>query len=116
MITIKQRIKKIKGILFKRDTDILLNAIEKITGIDNDTVLSKSRKHKITYSRHLYCLIMIELKYTYEEVGDILNLKHTSVMHNVRNFKSLMDIYEQDKNNYEIAKKIFTETSEILNL
>ena len=74
----------------------IVNAVVKSTGIEFSKIQSPTRKRQILYARHLFCYFTRKLtKLSLQEVGDIVNRKHETVMHAVKTVENLLSYDKQ---------------------
>lgn len=80
-----------------------LQIISSVTGIPIPEILGKSRKSEIVEARHLLCY-SLRKRHTTSEVGRMVNIDHSSVVHAVKKIKDLLSI--NDKRAVELISKI----------
>lgn len=62
---------------------------------------SKSRLRSIVELRHVYCVVAREMGYGLKEIGKSLNNRdHTTVIHNIKSCKNLLETCEAFKKKY----------------
>jgi len=63
----------------------LLKSIQKFSGVNLKK--TKSRKRNIVEARQLYCKLMRDVGYTYEAIGETINIGHATVLYHCRNYE-----------------------------
>jgi len=82
----------------------IVNAVVKSTGIEFSKIQSHTRKRQILYARHLFCYFARKrTKLSLQEVGDIVNRKHETVIHAVKTVENLLSY---DKKFIKIVSEI----------
>lgn len=84
--------------------ELILDAIEKVTGISPRMLLDKTRKRPIVYARHIFCYHMRDkTTLSLTEIGTELGRDHTTVINSVRVYG---DLYETDDAFFELSNRI----------
>ena len=78
---------KVKNLLpfQQKKVDLLFEIIERVTGVDKKLATSKDRRRFIVDARKMIiALLRKEVGLTCHQVGDILNMDHSTVLYNER--------------------------------
>jgi hypothetical protein len=71
----------------------LLDAVSRVTGINQNEIIKKNRSRKLLYPRQAICYILKSYYgYTYKAIGRLFDQHHTSVMHSVSSIESMLFI------------------------
>jgi chromosomal replication initiator protein len=82
----------------------IVNSVVNVTGIEFIKIQSVTRKREILYARHLFCYFARKrTKLSLQEIGNILNRDHATVLHSVRTVK---DLLTYDREFIEIVPEI----------
>jgi len=77
-------------------------------GLDWSIILTKSRKSDIVDARRLYCgLLRNVFGLTFQEIGDILNKNHATIVHSIKVHDNFVRILKSYKKNYEEIESMF---------
>ena len=69
----------------QKKVDLLFEIIERVTGVDKKLATSKDRRRFIVDARKMIiALLRKEVGLTCHQVGDILNMDHSTVLYNER--------------------------------
>lgn len=94
----------------------LINVVGSYFRLDQDDLLSNSRKKELVYARQI-CWYLLRNKYdmTYQKIGDIFNGKdHSTIMHGVEFVNNSLKADEQTQKNVDnILRKIGKNPNEI---
>ena len=76
----------------KQKLDNLLSHVCKIQKIEPQMVLKRGRKQPVVIAKQLFCFLAYE-KYGFysTDVARYLNMDHSSILHNAKNFKNFLD-------------------------
>ena len=82
----------------------IVNSVVNVTGIEFIKIQSVTRKREILYARHLFCYFARKrTKLSLQEIGNILNRDHATVLHSV---KTVKDLLTYDREFIEIVPEI----------
>jgi|SRR5690606_16574282 len=88
--------------------ETIINVASMLFKIDGNIVFERTRKQPYVGIRHLVCYYLYRhQKWTYERIGDLFELKHSAVLLGIRNFENKMNVYVEDKLNYQRFKALF---------
>ena len=86
----------------KERDDKIKSEISNRYGLTWSRIESKSRIRIIIDARRLYCgLLRYVFKLTFQEIGDILNKNHATVLHSIQQHDTFVRILKSYKKNYE---------------
>lgn len=95
----------------------VLNIVSFVTKVPVEDIKSKVRKQNIVSARQMYCAYMVDqnnVPYTLSEIGSIVSIDHSSVLHNKKITKDYCATEPQFRNNYERICEL-AGTSEVIN-
>lgn len=76
--------------------------------IDGNMVFERTRKKPYVSIRQLVCYYLYRhQQWTYERIGELFELNHSTVLLGIRNFENKMSVYVEDKMNYQRFKALF---------
>lgn len=81
--------------------DFIINTIAKASGIDRTEIAGTSRRQRVASCRQLYCYLAEKTKNSLQEIGDVCQMDHSTVIHNN---KVIMNILT---NNFKDDKSIY---------
>ena len=71
-------------------------------GLEWSAILSRSRVRQVVDARRLYSGILRNVfRLTFQEIGDILNKNHATILHNINQHDTFVRILKSYKKNYE---------------
>lgn len=71
-------------------------------GLEWGVILSRSRVREVVDARRLYSGILRNVfRLTFQEIGDILNKNHATILHNINQHDTFVRILKSYKKNYE---------------
>lgn len=86
----------------KERDDKIKSEICKRYGLEWSTIEGKSRVRKVVDARRLYCGLLRDIFHlTYQEMGNILNKNHATIIHNIQQHDTFVRILKSYKKNYE---------------
>src|SRR5690606_24358825 len=89
----KETIIKVASMLFK---------------IDGNMVFERTRKKPYVSIRQLVCYYLYRHhQWTYERIGNLFELEHSTVLLGIRNFENKMSVYVDERMNYLRFKALF---------
>ena len=90
---------------------IIIKELVKIYDINEDEIFLGSRKKNIIFAKRLYIFTLREMfGLTVQEIGDVTNLHHSSILHHTRKFEFFYRNYENENSNF---KRISDKVNEI---
>ncbi len=90
----------------------LLEDVVKATGITYTEIFGTTRRRRTTTARHLFCFIARKHlgMFSLQEIGDVFNIKHCSVVHACHNIEALLQMRDS------LSRKLQDEYLEILGM
>ena len=93
--------------LTKERDDKIKSEICKRYNLEWYRIQSKSRVRLIVDARRLYCGILRNIfRLTFQEIGDILNKDHATILHNIKQHDTFVKILKSYKKHYEEIESI----------
>jgi hypothetical protein len=93
--------------LTKERDDKIKSEICKRYNLEWYRIQSKSRVRLIVDARRLYCGILRNIfRLTFQEIGDMLNKNHATILHNINQHDTFVKILKSYKKNYEEIESI----------
>jgi len=90
---------------------IIIKELVKIYDINEDEIFLGSRKKNIIFAKRLYIFTLREMfGLTVQEIGDVTNLHHSSILHHTRKFEFFYRNYENENSNF---KRVSDKVNEI---
>lgn len=85
----------------------IINAAKVIFGASEKDIFNSTRKRFSVKIRHMsFYYLRTELGWTFERIGVLFELSHATILSGVRDFKNKLDVYEEEKAEYELFKKL----------
>jgi chromosomal replication initiator protein len=82
----------------------ILKAVNEVTLISENDILSKNRLKEIVFARHLYCYFACEkTRYSLKSIGTFINRDHGTVIHGNKRILYELEYYPEVKH---IVKRI----------
>jgi len=86
----------------KERHDKIKSEISNRYNLDWSKIISKSRVRAVVDARRLYCGLLRDIFHlTYQEIGNMLNKNHATIIHNMRQHDTFVRILKSYKRNYE---------------
>ena len=86
----------------KERDEIIKSEISKRYNLNWEQIQSSSRVRVVVDARRMYCGILRNIfRLTFQEIGDILNKNHATVMHNIQQHDAFVRILKSYKKNYD---------------
>lgn len=101
--SLEDEIKYLQERIDETEVEKRIRIVCEATGISRKDIFGKSRLSEIVEARHLLCYSLRETMTT-SDVGRIVGLDHSSVVHAVKKIKDLLSI--NDKRTVELIGKI----------
>jgi len=93
--------------LTKEREDKIKSEICKRYNLEWSRIQSTSRVRIIVDARRLYCGILRNIfRLTFQEIGDMLNKNHATILHNIQQHDTFVRILKSYKKNYEEIESI----------
>ena len=91
--------------------DVLFNAIEEITGISKEAIISKNRTQDIALARNIAgYMLYIDIGMTTTDVAKILKRDHSTVVYYGRTFNTNYNYWKEYRNTYDgVAQHFWSE-------
>ena len=83
---------------------LLKNIIQEVFLVDIDT---NSRERKFVDARRVYCKIMKDFGFTYQDIAFTINKNHATIIHYVKSLDFIMNYDLNLKNKYILSKEFF---------
>jgi len=88
----------------------LKNILKDEFGVSWKDIISKKRNAQIVRTRRNYFYIMRYIfLYTLEDIADLTNKTHATVIHNLKVHDLYMELYDEEKKKYNRIKRIMLE-------
>lgn len=85
----------------------IINAAKVIFGANEKDVFYPTRKRFSVKIRHMsFYYLRTELNWTFERIGILFKLSHATVLSGVKDFKNKLDVYKEERTDYERFKKL----------
>lgn len=85
----------------------IINAANIIFGANEKDIFCSTRKRFSVKIRHMsFYYLRTELGWTYERIGTLFKLHHGTVLSGVKDFRNKLDVYEEERTEYERFKKL----------
>jgi len=82
---------------------IIIKQLVKMYDIKEGEIFLGSRKKNIIFAKRLYIFTLREMfGLTIQEIGDITNLHHSSILHHTRTFKFFYNNIQRENSNFKI--------------
>lgn len=101
--SLENKIKDLQKYIDGTEVEKRIRIVCEATGIPQKDVFSKSRKAEIVEARHLLCYLLNK-DLTTMDVGKVMGLDHSTVVHAVKKIKDLLSI--NDKRIVELVNKV----------
>ena len=76
--------------------ELILNEVCCRTGTDKEDITSKCRKLKYVLPRQIYCYVARKTtNATLQQIGNIVNIRHDSVLNAVKNIKNQIEVRDK---------------------
>lgn len=86
----------------KERDEIIKSEISKRYNLNWEQIQSTSRVRIVVDARRLYCGILRNIfRLTFQEIGDILNKNHATIIHNLQQHDAFIRILKSYKKNYD---------------
>jgi len=86
----------------KERDEIIKSEISKRYNLTWEQIQSTSRVRIVVDARRLYCGILRNIfRLTFQEIGDILDKNHATIMHNIQQHDAFVRILKSYKKNYD---------------
>jgi len=95
------------------DFELVRKSVEMVMGVD---IFTKNRKRMVVESRMMYGLIMRELGYSLNQIGDYLKKDHTTIIHYQRTMNNLIDTDVNVLKTYLRCKELIDSQKQPVNL
>ena len=90
---------------------IIVKQLVKMYDVNEDEIFLGSRKKNIIFAKRLYIFTLREMfGLTVQEIGDVTNLHHSSILHHTRKFEFFYRNYENENSNF---KRVSDKVNEI---
>lgn len=85
----------------------IINAANVIFEASEKDIFCPTRKRFSVKLRHMsFYYLRTELNWTYERIGTLFELQHSTVLSGVKDFKNKLDVYQEERTEYERFKKL----------
>lgn len=92
--------------------DMIIKEVSKLYNVDDKVVFLGSRKKNIIYAKRMYIYILRQIfGLSLQEIGDITNLHHASILHHTRTFDFFYGTYIDDNKGYQRIKRMILDIS-----
>ena len=82
---------------------IIIKQLSKMYDVKEDEIFLGSRKKNIIFAKRLYIFTLREMfGLTIQEIGDITNLHHSSILHHTRTFQFFYNNIQRENANFKI--------------
>jgi len=95
------------------DFELVRKSVEMVMGVD---IFTKNRKRMVVESRMMYGLIMRELGYSLNQIGDYLKKDHTTIIHYQKTMNNLIDTDVNVLKTYLRCKELIDSQKQPVNL
>ena len=92
--------------------DMIVKEVAELYNVDEKVIFLGSRKKNIIFAKRMYIYILRQIfGLSLQEIGDITNLHHASILHHTRNFDFFYGTYIDDNTGYQNIKNMILEIS-----
>ena len=88
------------------ELSIILYNVCKASGVSIDEIKSNVRDRKIVTARQVYCYFAYKTGYTLKEIGKVVGIHHSTVIHSVHNIED--KLFVDDKRITKLVNDIKT--------